>query len=226
MPTGKQHKRACHALPAAHAAQTSSRAASPRGQRGASAPALYELSVPWPSWPYCGQPADHSLPSHSHIVKSTPQPTLLHLDTRDCAGWGGVGGAAELACSVAAVWLCTAAQPALCSNGGTAAPAVCRTCAMRCPSSTASRAKSHRPATENSGRCAPRPCQGHQDTRCRAPAVCATRPNKLQQKQQQQQQALPSRSAGGSGAAPTSCGVSAMSSAPLSFFTLPVPSWP
>jgi len=47
-------------------------------------PALYELSVPWPSWPYCGQPALHSLPSQSHMVKSTPQATLLHLDTSDC----------------------------------------------------------------------------------------------------------------------------------------------
>ncbi len=84
----------CALLPPHHARPAACGARACRG----CAPALYELSVPWPSCPYCGQPADHSLPSHSHMVKSTPQPTLLHLDTRLCGRGVGVGvGLEELA---------------------------------------------------------------------------------------------------------------------------------
>ena len=54
------------------------------GSPPAHPPALYELSVPWPSWPYWGQPALHSFPSHIHTVKSTPQPTLAHLEMSAC----------------------------------------------------------------------------------------------------------------------------------------------
>jgi hypothetical protein len=39
--------------------------------------ALYSWSVPCPSWPYCGLPAEYTLPLQSHMVKSAPQATRV-----------------------------------------------------------------------------------------------------------------------------------------------------
>ena len=44
--------------------------------------ALYSLSVPWPSCPYCGSPALSRRPSSvSHMVNSAPHATRVHFST-------------------------------------------------------------------------------------------------------------------------------------------------
>mmetsp|Transcript_12085 Transcript_12085/g.54622 ORF Transcript_12085/g.54622 Transcript_12085/m.54622 type:complete len:240 (+) Transcript_12085:734-1453(+) len=49
---------------------------------------LYSPSVPWPSWPYCGKPAERSRPSSPqiHIVNSAPHATATHALTEHCTG--------------------------------------------------------------------------------------------------------------------------------------------
>ena len=57
------------------------------GRGAAQSDALYSWSVPWPSCPNCGFPAEKTRPLQSHMVKSIPAATLLALTITAFAGF-------------------------------------------------------------------------------------------------------------------------------------------
>lgn len=57
------------------------------GRGNAQSLALYSPSVPCPSWPYWGRPADSSCPLHNHMVNSAPHATAVQLSTATDRGF-------------------------------------------------------------------------------------------------------------------------------------------